>query len=193
MRIVAGTLKGRGIVVPKGDDLRPTSDRVREAIFNVLAHGIDDFELAGATVLDLFAGTGALSFEALSRGAHSAVLVEISPSARAAIQENVANLGVGGITRIFRRDATSLGKAQGRERFSLVLADPPYGKGLAETALASALAGGWLEPRAIVVVEESAETPFAPPSPLVEIDRRQYGGTTVVFARLPAGAEARTP
>ncbi|MEZ5844074.1 MAG: 16S rRNA (guanine(966)-N(2))-methyltransferase RsmD [Hyphomicrobiaceae bacterium] len=185
MRVIAGTLKGRVIAVPKSDEVRPTSDRVREALFNVLAHGVQDFSLDGANVLDLFAGTGALAIEALSRGARAAVLVETSPQARAAIQENVTAFGLGGVTRIFRRDATGLGQLQGRDRFTLALADPPYGKGLAEAAMRSALEGGWLAPGAVVVVEESAESPFTPPSPLVEVDRRTWGGTVVVIARLP--------
>ena len=185
MRIVAGSLKGRNIIVPQGLELRPTSDRVREAIFNILSHGIKNFDVEGANVLDLFAGTGALGIEALSRGARSAVFVESSAAARAVIQENVLALGLGGVTRIFRRDATSLGVPQGRDRYSLVLADPPYGKQLAEAALTSAIEGGWLTPGAVVIVEEQASSPFLPTAPLVEVDRRIYGGTTVVIARLP--------
>lgn len=183
MRIVAGSLRGRTLVTPTHDGLRPTSDRVREAIFNILAHGIADFTLAGARVVDLFAGTGALGIEALSRGAAFCVFVEDDADARALIRRNVETFGLTGQTRIFRRDATDLGAAGPRDVASLMLLDPPYGRGLGGPALASAVAGGWLAPGAVVVCEERAGEPTDAPSTLTVLDRRTYGDTQIVFFR----------
>ena len=140
--------------------IRPTTDRLRETLFNILLHAYGD-PVTGARVLDLFAGTGALGIEAISRGADFVLFVDDGAEARALLRENVAALGLGGVTRIFRRDATKLGPAHPVEPFSLVFVDPPYGKGLAERALASALAGGWLAPGALIVVEEAAESHFS--------------------------------
>src|SRR5215217_5383113 len=147
MRIVGGRLRGRALVGPGSDPVRPTSDRLRETIFNILAHGYGD-PVSGARVLDLFAGTGAMGLEALSRGAAFALFVDESAAARGLIRENVEALGVGGQSRLFRRDATRMGAAAPNEPFSLVFCDPPYGKGLAERALASCAEGGWLVPDA---------------------------------------------
>jgi 16S rRNA (guanine966-N2)-methyltransferase len=183
MRIVAGTLRGRPLITPTHGGLRPTSDRVREAVFNILAHGIDGFELSGARVVDLFAGTGALGLEALSRGAAFCVFVEDDADARAIIRRNVEGFGLTGQTRIFRRDAADLGPAGARDVASLVFLDPPYGKGLADKALASAAAGGWLGPNAIAVCEERADERIAPPASLTVIDRRTYGDTQILFLR----------
>jgi 16S rRNA (guanine966-N2)-methyltransferase len=181
MRIVAGHHRGRQLVAPRSEATRPTSDRVREAVFNILAHGVPGFALDGARVLDLFAGTGALGLEALSRGAAFCLFVEESAEARAAIRRNVEALGLEGVTRIFRRDATALGPAGTTGAFGLAFLDPPYGRGLAERALAAALAGGWLAPGAVVVVEEQAGAPFALPHGFVQLDARVYGDTQVVF------------
>jgi len=183
MRIVAGTLRGRPLITPTHGGLRPTADRVREAVFNILAHGIAGFSLAGARVVDLFAGTGALGLEALSRGAAFCVFVEDDADARAIIRRNVEALGLTGQTRIFRRDATDLGLAGARDVASLMFLDPPYGRGLANLALASAVAGGWLSPGAIIVAEERADEMIEPPAPLALIDRRIYGDTQIVFLR----------
>src|SRR5918911_3476221 len=131
MRVVGGRLRSRGIAGPKGPGLRPTADRLRESLFNILAHGYGD-PVSGARVLDLFAGTGALGLEALSRGAAFALFIESSAEARALVRENIAALGLGGVTRILRRDATMLGAAQIHQPFSLAFLDPPYGRGLAE-------------------------------------------------------------
>ena len=128
--------------------MRPTADRLREALFNILAHAYGD-PVTGARVLDLFAGTGALGIEAISRGAAYALFVDEGVEARALLRDNVEALGLGGVTRIFRRDATKLGPAHPIEPFSLVFLDPPYGKGLAEKALMSAREGGWLTPDAL--------------------------------------------
>jgi 16S rRNA (guanine966-N2)-methyltransferase len=180
MRIVGGRLRSRPLAAPKSQSIRPTSDRLRESLFNVLAHAYGD-PLAGARVLDLFAGTGALGIEALSRGAGFALFVDDGAEARALLRENIAALGLGGTTRIFRRDATKLGPAHPIEPFSLVFLDPPYGQGLAERALASALAGGWLAPGALIVVEEAVQSQFAPPEGFTELERRRYDTTELIF------------
>jgi 16S rRNA (guanine966-N2)-methyltransferase len=182
MRVVGGRLRSRPIAGPKGEGLRPTADRLREALFNILAHAYGD-PVAGARVLDLFAGTGALGIEAISRGAAYALFVDEGVEARALLRENTETLGLGGVTRIFRRDATKLGPAHPLEPFSLALLDPPYGKGLAEKALASARAGGWLKPQALVVVEEAADAGFVAPEGFEELERRQYDDTEFVFLR----------
>ena len=182
MRVVGGRLRSRPIAGPKGQGLRPTADRLREALFNILAHAYGD-PVAGARVLDLFAGTGALGIEAVSRGAAYALFVDEGVEARALLRQNIETLGLGGVTRIFRRDASKLGPAHPLEPFSLVFADPPYGKGLAEKALASARAGGWLKPQALIVVEEAADAGFKAPEGFEELERRQYDDTEFVFLR----------
>ena len=143
MRVVGGRFRSRPLAGPKSDAVRPTADRLREALFNILAHAYGD-PVTGARVLDLFAGTGALGIEAISRGAAYALFVDDGVEARALLRDNVEALGLGGVTRIFRRDATKLGPAHPLEPFTLVFLDPPYGKGLAEKALMSAREGGWL-------------------------------------------------
>ncbi|HWL31309.1 MAG TPA: 16S rRNA (guanine(966)-N(2))-methyltransferase RsmD [Xanthobacteraceae bacterium] len=180
MRIVGGRFRGRALATPRSQAIRPTSDRLRETLFNILTHAYGD-PVEGARVLDLFSGTGALGFEALSRGAAFVLFVDDGAEARALIRGNVDALGVGGATKIFRRDATRLGPASPVEPFSLVFLDPPYGKGLAERALASAHEGGWLTPDALVVVEEMAAAGFAPPEGFDEVERRDYGDTQLAF------------
>jgi 16S rRNA (guanine966-N2)-methyltransferase len=189
MRVVGGRLRGRTLQAPKSSAIRPTSDRLRESLFNILAHGYGD-PVADARVLDLFSGTGALGIEALSRGAAFALFVEEEAEARALIRENVEHLGLGGATRLFRRDATKLGPAHPIEPFSLAFADPPYGRGLAESALASARGGGWLMADALVVVEEAADAGFKPPDGFVELDRRRYDDSELIFARHLGQAES---
>lgn len=183
MRIIGGTLRGRAIATPEGSATRPTSDRVREAVFNILAHGFDNFTLEGVRVLDLFAGTGALGLEALSRVAQSCLFVEEDATARGLIRRNIEAFGLTGRTHIYRRDATRLGEALPRERFGLVFADPPYGKGLGEKALQAAAAGGWLEPGAIAVLEERAGVTIVWPDAFERLDERTWGDTAVHFAR----------
>ena len=183
MRVVGGSLRGRTLAAPKSQSIRPTADRLREALFNILVHAYDN-PIGGARVLDLFAGTGALGIEALSRGAAFALFVDDGAEARALLRENVATLGLGGTSRIFRRDATKLGPAHPVEPFSLAFLDPPYGKGLAEQALASARAGGWLVPDALIVVEEAKKSAFAAPEGFAEIERRAYDDTEFVVLRL---------
>ena len=182
MRIVGGRFRGRALKGPASDAIRPTSDRLRETIFNILAHGYDD-PVEGARVLDLFAGTGAMGLEALSRGAAFALFVDDSAAARGLIRENVETLGVGGQSRLFRRDATRMGGAAPNEPFSLVFCDPPYGKGLAERALASCAAGGWLMDDALVVVEEAGGAPLKWPEGFALVEARDYGEAQVAFAR----------
>ena len=182
MRIVGGRFRGRTLNAPRTMGVRPTSDRLREAIFNVLAHAYDD-PVEGARVLDLFAGTGALGLEALSRGAVSALFVDDSAEGRGLVRANVEALGVAGIIKVFRRDATRLGEVHPNLPFTLVFCDPPYGRGLATAGLASAMAGGWFAPGAMVVVEEAADAPLELPAGLAQLEERTYGDTKVVFAR----------
>ncbi len=183
MRVVGGRLRGRALAAPKSPAIRPTADRLREALFNILLHAYDD-PVSGARVLDLFAGTGALGIEALSRGAAFALFIDEDAAARALLRENVTSLGLGGASRIFRRDATKLGPAYPLDPFSLVFLDPPYGHGLAEKALAAARAGEWFTPDALVVVEEAAKAQFAAPEGFIELERRRYDDTEFVFLRL---------
>jgi 16S rRNA (guanine966-N2)-methyltransferase len=180
MRIVGGSLRGRTLAAPKSAAIRPTADRLRESLFNILAHAYGD-PVAGARVLDLFAGTGALGIEALSRGAGFALFVDQSAEARALLRENVTALGLGGVSRIFRRDATRLGPVNPLEPFSLAFLDPPYGQGLAQEALAAARSGGWFLPGALVIVEEAAKAQFAAPEGFRERERRSYDDTEFIF------------
>jgi 16S rRNA (guanine966-N2)-methyltransferase len=183
MRIVGGKFKGHSLATPDGKATRPTSDRTREAIFNVLTHGIGGFALEGARVLDLFAGTGALGLEALSRGARFCQFVDDNATARGLIRRNADSLGVIGQSKIWRRDATRLGPCAPQPPFDLVFADPPYGKGLGEKALVSLVEGGWLVPGAVVVLEESAKTEVADVAGLMLLGQRVYGDTQVRFYR----------
>src|SRR5215510_181961 len=182
MRVVGGKLRSRPLRGPKSDAVRPTADRLREALFNILAHSYGD-PVTGARVLDLFAGTGALGIEAISRGAAYALFVDEGVEARALLRDNIESLGLGGVTRIFRRDATRLGPAHPLEPFSLCFLDPPYGKDLADKALVSARDGGWLKPGALVVVEEGADAALKTPTGFEELDRRQYDDSQFLFLR----------
>ncbi|MFY9289431.1 MAG: 16S rRNA (guanine(966)-N(2))-methyltransferase RsmD [Methylorubrum rhodinum] len=181
MRIVGGDWRGRRLAGPKGNGIRPTSDRLREALFNVLAHAYDD-PVEGATVLDLFSGTGALAFEALSRGAAFALLVDDGREAGGLIRDTIASLACGARARLIRRDATRLGPTADPPA-TLIFCDPPYGKGLAPAALAAAARGGWLAPGALVLVEEVASAGPILSEGFVELERRSYGETAVTFAR----------
>ncbi len=183
MRIVAGKFKGHGLATPKDETIRPTSDRVRESLFNILEHGVEDFELEGARVLDLFAGTGALGFEALSRGAKYCLFIENAAAARGIIRTNVEALHLTGITKIWRRDATTLGPAGNVEAFDLVFADPPYRKGLGERALNEARDQGWIKPGGIAILEEHGDAEIDITQGYEELDRRSYGDTLIVILR----------
>ncbi len=198
MRIVGGKFKGHAIVGPASTATRPTSDRVRESLFNILAHGIDGLDLDGARVMDLFAGTGALGLEALSRGAKFCQFVEEGTEARGVIRRNADALGAIGLCKIWRRDATKLGPCAPQSPFDLVFADPPYNKGLGGQALRSLVEGGWLAANAVVVLEESERAVLGDVEGLTRIDQRTYGDTVVTFFRAagplqggPAGASSR--
>lgn len=193
MRIVAGRFRGRTLHAPDDMNVRPTSDRVRESVFNILAHGVPCFAIEGSRVIDLFAGTGALGIEALSRGAAYCLFVEDAPEARALIRRNIEALGLTGETRIFRRDATDLGPAGNMEPFDVTFLDPPYGKGLGERALAALAEGGWLRPGAVCVLEERAATPLTLPPSFTMIDDRTYGDTEVRIMRFAPSADAASP
>jgi 16S rRNA (guanine966-N2)-methyltransferase len=182
VRVVGGRLKGRNLASPSSSEIRPTADRLRESVFNILVHAYDD-PIEGARVLDLFAGTGALGIEAVSRGAAFALFVDNGTEARALLRNNVEALGLGGVTKVYRRDATNLGPAHPVEPFSLALLDPPYAKGLAEKALASLRDGGWLIPGALVMVEEARAAGFVSPEGFEELERRAYDDTEFVFLR----------
>jgi 16S rRNA (guanine966-N2)-methyltransferase len=184
MRIVAGKFRGAGLEAPKGLATRPTSDRVRQAVFNVLEHGAPRLDFEGLRVLDLFAGTGALGLEALSRGARFCLFVEERAEARASIRRNVEGLTLTGITKIWRRDATKLGELGTLAPFDLVFLDPPYGRGLGEQSLAGLIAGGWLAPEAVVVLEEHADQDVTLPASFSLLDERAHGDTKVLIARV---------
>src|ERR1700740_3543250 len=145
MRVVGGRLRGRNLASPASQAIRPTADLLRDSVFNILVHAYDN-PIEGARVLDLFAGTGALGIEAVSRGAAFALFIDNGAEARALLRNNVEALALGGVTKVYRRDATDLGPAHPIEPFSLVFLDPPYSKGFAEKALASLCNGGWLKP-----------------------------------------------
>ncbi len=183
MRIVGGKFKGRSLASPSGQGTRPTSDRVRESIFNILAHGIEGFTLDGVRVMDLFAGIGALGLEAISRRARFCQFVDESADARGLIRRNADSLGVIGQCKIWRRDATRLGPCAPQSPFDLVFIDPPYGKGLGEKALASLTEDGWLTLTAMVVLEEAEKAAIADFAGLTLLDRRAYGDTQVRFYR----------
>lgn len=183
MRIVGGTHRGKKLHTPSSNQTRPTSDRVREALFNRLSHGIEDFELEGARVLDLFAGTGALGLEAMSRGASFALFVEDATPARGLIRRNIEELELTGQTKLFRRNALHLGPLKQQEPFSLIFLDPPYSKAMGERALASALEGGWLAKTTLVILEEAKSATIEWPGSITPIDARSYGDTTIHFAR----------
>jgi 16S rRNA (guanine966-N2)-methyltransferase len=184
MRIVAGRHKGRALGAPTGAATRPTADRVREALFNVLVHGL--VELEDASVLDIFAGTGALGLEALSRGAATAVFVDTAAPSLALIRDNVATLGEEARVQILRRDAARLGAPPaGLVPAGLAFFDPPYGENLAAPALVAAAERGWLSPGAICVVETRRDEAFAAPEGFTERDARTYGGTRLYFLAAP--------
>ena len=182
MRIVGGKFRGKALLSPGDDRIRPTSDRARESVFNILASRIG-VHLDGIKVLDLFAGTGALGLEAVSRGATSAVFVDTGAEARGLIRDHIEAFGIAGFAKLLRRDATALGPAGTMGPFHLVFLDPPYGKGLGEQALASLRAGGWLADDATIVLEEAAEVNLSLPEGFAVDDRREYGAAAVHFIR----------
>lgn len=179
MRIIGGIFKGTALAsLGKGDagaHLRPTTDRVRESLFNLLAHG-NYPPIEGTRVLDLFAGTGALGFEALSRGASRALFVDDGAKSRALVRQNIDTLRVIGQTKLYRRDATRMGENRG-DPYDLIFLDPPYGKGMGEKALISCVTGGWLADNALVIWEEN--NAVAPPKDFKLLDQRKYGDTVI--------------
>jgi 16S rRNA (guanine966-N2)-methyltransferase len=187
MRVVGGRLRGRSIASPSSRDIRPTADRLRESLFNILIHAYGD-PVGGARVLDLFAGTGALGIEAISRGAAFCLFIDNGAEARALLRQNVEALGLGGVTKVYRRDATALGPVHPHEPFTLAFLDPPYGQGLADKALASLRDGGWLVPGALVVVEEAVAAKLATPDGFDEFERRAYDDTEFVVMRKKANS-----
>ena len=185
MRIVSGEFRGKTLVTPPGRNTRPTSDRARQAVFNILEHAPWSEGVRDARVIDLFAGSGALGFEALSRGAAFCLFVETDEAARGAIRQNVDAMHLFGRTRVHRRDATQLGQRPGADgpAFDLAFLDPPYGKGLGETALAKLAAGGWLAPAAVLVLERGADEPPLSAPGFEDLDVRDYGAARIWFLR----------
>jgi len=184
MRIVGGRHRGRRLLAPSGETVRPTSDRAREALFNILCHGrlaADGIPFAGAVVLDAFAGTGALGLEALSRGAGEAVFFEQNPEALAVLRKNVASLGESTRAHILPYDATRPPRAG--VRCAVAFLDPPYRSGLAATALGAIEAAGWLTPEALVVIESGGREETMPLAGFTRIDKRNYGAARLVFLR----------
>ena len=190
MRIVAGSLRGRALAAPPGRGTRPTSDRARQALFDVLAHAPWAPPLEGARVIDLFAGSGALGFEALSRGAAFALFVETDAGARGALRDNQEALGAFGVSRVHRRDATDLGvrPASAGPAFGFAFLDPPYRSGLGAAALTALSAGGWLDPGAVCVLERAAEEDAPPPPGFRPLDSRRWGAARVDFLVAEPGA-----
>ncbi|MFT3997953.1 MAG: 16S rRNA (guanine(966)-N(2))-methyltransferase RsmD [Asticcacaulis sp.] len=185
MRIVGGEFRGRALSAPDGQNTRPTSDRARQAVFNILEHAEFAPNLNGARVMDVFAGSGALGLEAMSRGGAFCLFVDTDDAARGAIRDNVEAFGLFGVTRIHRRDATQLGVRPGptAEAFNLVFMDPPYRKGLVQPALAALHSGGWLSPNALVVVEMAADEDLFATDLWQIIDSRTYGPAQVFFLK----------
>jgi 16S rRNA (guanine966-N2)-methyltransferase len=186
MRIVGGEFGGRALKAPRTDAIRPTSDRTRESLFNILAHAYPG-AVEGARVLELFAGTGAVGLEALSRGASSAIFVEQSVEGRALIQANIETFGLMGRTKIFRRNATALGACRNLEPYSFIFADPPYGKGLGEAALNGAAADGWIADGALVLLEERSDQSPELARSFFPLESRVFGETSIHFYRYEPG------
>jgi 16S rRNA (guanine966-N2)-methyltransferase len=185
VRIVGGEFKGRSLATPKSHDIRPTTDRTRESLFNILSHSYPE-ALDGTRVLDCFAGTGAVGIEALSRGAVSALFVETSVEGRGLLRTNIEAMGLQGRAKIFRRDAASLGPVGTMEPFHLLFADPPYGHGLGEKAFAAAASGGWLVNGALAILEERANVEPDVDRPFAHLETREFGDTKMHFYRFSA-------
>jgi 16S rRNA (guanine966-N2)-methyltransferase len=185
MRIVAGRFRGRTLKAPADQALRPTSDKVRQAIFNILEHAAfaSTFTIEGARVVDLFAGTGALGLEALSRGARYCLFVEEAAEARALIRENVEALGLTGVSKIWRRDALRLGVLDTLAPFDVAFLDPPYRKGLLAPALEGLASGGWLNPDALIIAEAADDEAVPRVAGYELLDDRIYGDTRIAFLK----------
>ena len=186
MRVSGGKFGGRALAAPENLRVRPTSDKVRQALFNILEHrDLGEFALEGARAIDLFAGTGALGIEALSRGARFCLFVDDDADSRALVRQNVETLGLTGISKIWRRDAADLGPLNSGSGgpFELAFLDPPYRKGLAEKALVQLATGGWLAPGAVAVVERGDDEPLVAPEGFEDIDSRSWGAARIQFLR----------
>lgn len=184
MRIIGGKFRGKTLSSPSDDSIRPTSDRARESMFNILCSRLGPV-LAGQRVLDLFAGTGALGLEALSRGAEHVTFVETGAEGRGLIRDHIEAFGAGGVTKLLRRDATSLGKPGTFGQFDLIFLDPPYNLGLGEKALAELAANGWIAPGATIVWEEATGAEVTIPAGFTLEDTREYGAAAVRFLLWP--------
>lgn len=182
MRIVGGEFRGRALAAPKSNEIRPTTDRVRESLFNILSHAYPE-ALDGTRIIDLFSGTGAVGLEALSRGCKQALFVEMGVEGRGLLRQNIETLGLTGRAKIFRRDATDLGLPGTMEPFHILFADPPYAKGLGEKAIRGAVNGGWLVPGALIILEERADIAPVPPERCLFLEDRSFGDTKMHFYR----------
>ncbi|TPW26595.1 16S rRNA (guanine(966)-N(2))-methyltransferase RsmD [Pararhizobium mangrovi] len=182
MRIVGGEFRGRAIAAPRSRDIRPTTDRTRESLFNILSHAYAE-SIDGTRMLELFAGTGAVGFEALSRGVANVLFVETSVEGRGLLRSSIEAFGLTGRARIFRRDATTLGPVGTIAPFDFVFADPPYATGAGEAALDAAAKGGWLVPGALAVLEERADIEPHVPEALTLLEARAFGETRMHFYR----------
>jgi len=182
VRIVGGEFRGRALATPKSSDIRPTTDRTRESLFNILTHAYPG-ALEDTRVIDLFAGTGAVGLEALSRGASQALFVETSVEGRGLLRTNIETLGLQGRARIFRRDATDMGAPGTMQPFSFLFADPPYGKGLGEAALDQCQRHGWLVPGALAILEERTDIEPSVASAYQPLEIRTFGDTRMHFYR----------
>ncbi len=185
MRIVGGRLKGRTLNAPQGKELRPTADRVRESVFNILAHGIEGFNFDGATVIDVFSGTGALGLEAMSRGCGHGVFIDFDAGAQALVRKNAGPMGLGRAVTLLKLDATRLAPPPRAAKAPAALAflDPPYDQGLVVPALLGLKDKGWLKDGAVVVCEVAAKEEFEPPRGFAIIDERSYGAARAVFLK----------
>ena len=180
MRIVGGEFRGRSLAVPKSNAIRPTADRTRESLFNILSHAYPE-AIDATRMMDLFAGTGAVGLEGASRGCRHVLFVESSVEGRGLLWENIDALGLHGRTRMLRRDATDLGSVGNLEPFDFLFADPPYGQGLGEKAFAAAADGGWLVPGALAILEERADAVVNVPPVYVLLEERTFGDSKMHF------------
>ncbi len=185
MRIVGGRLRGRALAAPQGKEMRPTADRVRESVFNILAHGIDDVDFDGATVVDVFAGTGALGLEAMSRGCGHGVFIDNDAGALACVRKNAGPLGLGRDVTLLKLDASRMAPPPRAAKTPAALAflDPPDESGLLQPALLGLRDKGWLAGGAVVVCEVAAKEEFDAPKTFEVMDERTTGAARVVFLR----------
>jgi 16S rRNA (guanine966-N2)-methyltransferase len=182
VRIVGGEFRGRSLAVPKSNTIRPTADRTRESLFNILSHAYPE-AIDGTRMMDIFAGTGAVGLEGASRGCRHVLFVESSVEGRGLLWENIDALGLHGRTRMLRRDATDLGSVGNLEPFELLFADPPYGEGLGEKAFKAAADGGWLVPGALAILEERADVVVDMPPAYLFLEVRTFGDSKMHFYR----------